>query len=298
MSKKAEPILTEDFDLFLEREVILAAGTPNTGKSYTIAELILASKEGGFQVHVIDRDRGLGKALKELGMTALPSGAWYTKAVKWDDVERGTDLAMELLGQGDWLCLDMMGEFWDLAQTAYSERVYGDDLTTHILALRAEAEEKIREASLEAKSKGANAERSRATGYNALDGRTDWNLIKRMHNINFRDRLIKEGDFNILATTAAVPFKTEGSKDAVEYPDWARSNVRPTGEKHNQYAFDTWVLVEKREGKYVWSTALGNKGDGKDRGGRLLSHPITRRDFTGVGLIQAMEEAFQEEGVQ
>ncbi|KKN67764.1 hypothetical protein LCGC14_0457970 [marine sediment metagenome] len=283
--KKTEPVLGDDFDLFLSREVLLMAGGPNTGKSYSVARLIEDSVAGGYRVDVIDRDRGLGKALKELGLTELPPSVRYTKASTWADVEAGVQQAMEL-GAGDWVVLEMMGEFWNLSQTAYSEMVYGEGLTSHILALRAEAEAKVQEASLDSRSKAASSERQRGVGYQGMEGRTDWSLIKRMHNTEVRDRLIENSNANILATTAVVPLDDE--RGAAAYPKWKRVGVRPEGEKHNVYKFDTWVYVEFRDGSYVWSTDLG-KGEGKDRGGRAFA---TRVPFDDTGLIMSMNDHF------
>ena len=284
--KQTATIIAADFDLFLEREVLLQVGGPNSGKSYSVARLIEDSIEGGYRVDVIDRDRGLGKALKELGMTSLPPSVRYTKASTWADVEAGVQQAMEL-GPGDWVVLEMMGEFWNLSQTAYSEMVYGEGLTSHILALRAEAEAKVQEAALDSRSKAASAERQRGVGYQGMEGRTDWSLIKRMHNTEVRDRLIETSNANILATTATVPMD---ERDAAGYPKWKRIGVRPEGEKHNVYKFDTWVYVEFRDGSYVWSTDLG-KGEGKDRGGRPLA---SRIPFDDTGLIMSMNDHFSE----
>ena len=287
MTKKKTESLGADFDLFLEREVLLVAGSSNTGKSYSVARLIEDSVEGGYRVDVIDRDRGLGKALKELGMTKLPGGVRYTKATTWADIELGTKQAMEL-DAGDWVVLEMMGEFWNLSQTAYSEMVYGEGLTSHILALRAEAEAKVQEAALDSRSKAANAERQRGVGYQGMEGRTDWSLIKRMHNTEVRDRLIETSNANILATTAVVPLDDE--RAAAAYPKWKRVGVRPEGEKHNVYKFDTWVYVEYKDGSFVWSTDLGT-GEGKDRGGRTLA---SRVPFDDTGLIMSMNDHFSE----
>ena len=244
--KKTEPLLGADFDLFLEREVLLVVGSPNSGKSYSVARLIEDSVEGGYRVCIIDRDRGLGKALRELGMTSLPEGTRYFNAVNWEKVEEGVASAMADFGPGDWIVLEMMGELWNLAQTAYSEKVFGQTLDEYVMGLRVEAEAKVREAALDPRSRGATSQRQREVGYQGMEGRTDWPRIKGMHNQRVRDRLITESNCNILATTSTVPLTDEGQ--AAAYPQWKRVGVRPEGEKHNVYKFDTWVYVEFKDG--------------------------------------------------
>ena len=56
----------DDLTLLADREVILLAGGPNTGKSFSVAKLVQNGQEQGFNVIVLDRDRGLAKAIKEV----------------------------------------------------------------------------------------------------------------------------------------------------------------------------------------------------------------------------------------
>ncbi len=282
--KETVPNQPDDLSLDLDREVILNAGGPGSGKSYSVAKLIQDGVEQEFNVVVIDRDRGLVKAIKEVS-GKIPDNLDYFLGKTWGRIEAGTTHAMKILGPGDWLVFEMIGSMWDFVQTQYAEMVYGDDLAAHILDLRIDAEARVQEAGYDLKGSKAQAERAKSTGYSGLDGRQDWSLIKRMHNANVFDKAILEGDFNILSTTSLKPM----DKDEIEknkWPMWNGLSKRPEGEKGQVHRHDTIIVTDKKNGEYFWRTDLSGER-GKERGLRPLARDV---DFTDMGLIASYLE--------
>jgi hypothetical protein len=282
----------DDLDALLGREVILGFGTTSAGKSYSTAKLIEQGVREGFNVVVIDRDRGLAKAIKEVFGGKKPDNLDYFLADKWDKIVKGIRHAFDVLDYGDWLVFEMVGRFWDFAQTEYSRQVYGEDLTNHILTLRAEAQQILKDTGLDIKS-GDKKERTKANqvlsqklGFSGLDGHNDWSLIKRMHNDEVFDRAVLEGRFHIFGTTSVkTPFRDDEKE---KWPTLFRQFGRmPEGEKHHIHRFDTIAYLEQLVGRggserYVWRTEL--RGHHKDRGGRPGWKGI---DFTGIGFIES-----------
>ena len=172
--------MPDDLNLALDREVILVGGGPSTGKSHSIVQLAIDGLEQEFNVVVIDRDRGVAKAVKEfikLGVIdEVPENLDYFLADSWEKVTTGISYASDLLGPGDWLCFDMIGGLWDLAQDEFTRLVYDETGADKILALRAEAEEIVRKSNM--KGKDATSERAKGVGFEGLEGRYDWPLIK------------------------------------------------------------------------------------------------------------------------
>lgn len=282
-------------DLLTTREVILAVGGPNTGKSYSVAKLVQDGQTQGFNVVVIDRDRGLAKAIKEVCGT-LPENLEYFLATTWARVDDGVRYAFGTLGPGDWLVFEMLNSLWDFAQTEYSRRVYGS-LTEHQMALRADAQQLINSQGLDLRSdnKGkrqeAQAVVSRKMAYSGMEGRTDWSVIKRMHNDDVIYKAIIEGSFNILSTTSLSSISDDEKVD----PKWeifGKSSVRPDGEKSITHRHDTIILLTRRakDGRYFWRTKQVG-GAGKDRGGRPLFQDI---DHTDVGLVASYLQTIEE----
>lgn len=281
---------SDDLNLALDREVILVGGGPSTGKSLSIVRLALTGLEEGFNVVVIDRDRGVSKAVKELiklgEISGVPDNMDYFIAKTWDRVTEGMDHAFSNLEAGDWLCFDMIGALWDLAQDEFTRMVYKEGSTEKILALRMEAEEVVRSHG----GKDAAKDRAKGVGFEGLEGRYDWPLIKKMHNGDVRDHAILDGDFNIFSTTTMTPLDSSRQGEKEKWPMFAALGRRPEGEKNNVHKHDTFLLAAQNDGKYTWSSALGDH-QGKDRGREL----VRGVSYTGQGIVESYLEYHAEE---
>lgn len=274
--------MPDSLEASLNREVIFAMAAPGGGKSYAIAHMARLGLELGFNMVVIDRDRGLAKAIKEV-CGKIPSNLDYFLANKFEKYAEGITHAHVNLDTDDWLVFDMIGGMWDMAQSEYSRMVYGDDVTKHLIALRAEAEEALDSAK---RTKDDGKVRQAAVQYNGMEGRTDWPLIKRMHNDDLIDDAILNGDFNILSTTSGTVIDEQS---VGKWPRWDHIGLRPEGEKHNQHRHDTLMYLNLDRGKYFWRTNLG-QGEGKDRGDRMLMGPV---ECTDEGAISSYFEVHE-----
>ncbi len=268
--------MPDSLESSLNREVILAVSAPGGGKSYAIAHMAKLGLELGFNLVVIDRDRGLAKAIKEV-CGKIPTNLDYFLANKFAKYSEGIQHAFVNLEVDDWLIFDMIGGMWDDAQSAYSKFIYGEDTTQHLLALRALAEEKLNSAS---RGRDERSARQASTSYNGMEGRIDWPLIKRMHNDDLIDDAILNGDFNILSTTSVVPIDEQA---VGKYPLWDHIGLRPRGEGGNVGRHDSIMYLKLERGKYFWQTNLG-QGEGKERGDRILIGPT---ECTDVGAISS-----------
>src|SRR3989337_569346 len=74
----------DSLDLALERDTILLAGYQGTGKTYSVVQLIKLGLEQGFNIVVIDRDRGISKAVKEILGRKVPDNVDYFLTKTWD----------------------------------------------------------------------------------------------------------------------------------------------------------------------------------------------------------------------
>jgi len=267
----------DDLNLALDREVILVGGGPSTGKSLSIVRLAMRGLEEDFNVVVLDRDRGVAKAVKELCGRKTPDNMDYFIAKTWDVVEESIAHAFANLGPGDWFCFDMLGALWDLAQDEFTRKVYQEGSTEKIMALRMEAEEVVRKQG----GKDAAKARAKGVGFEGLEGRYDWPLIKKMHNGDIRDHAILDGDFNVFSTTTMTPLQ-DGQGDKDKWPMFASLGRRPEGEKNNVHKHDTFLLAKKMDDAWTWSSDLGG-GQGKDRGREL----VRGIDYSDIGIIES-----------
>ncbi|KKN77102.1 hypothetical protein LCGC14_0364430, partial [marine sediment metagenome] len=157
--------------------------------------------------------------------------------------------------------------------------------TEKILALRMEAEAVVRKHG----GKDAAKDRAKGVGFEGLEGRYDWPLIKKMHNGDVRDHAILDGDFNVLSTTTMTPLQ-DGQGDKDKWPMFASLGRRPEGEKNNVHKHDTFLLAKQMDSQWTWSTLLG-EGQGKDRGRELVRNV----DYTGQGIVESYLEYHAED---
>jgi len=278
-------------DLLLDREVILLGGNQSSGKSYSVVKLIEQGMEEDFKVMVIDRDRGIAKAIKEVFGKKIKLSALhnldYRLITSWEDILEAVEDVFANLGAGDWLVFEHVGKIWDFAQEEFSRAVYGEDVGNHLLALRADVQAELKAKGIDLRmsegedKKTANAAVAKQMQYSGMEGRTDWTVIKRQHNGSVFDKVIVEGEFNILSTTAMTPLQDSDLKNN-RWTDFHKYGMRPEGEKHQVYRHDTVAIVYKKDGTFCWRTDLGGEM-GKDRG-RELVRDIS---FSDIGFIQS-----------
>ncbi len=242
------------------REKILLAGDNSTSKTFSLVSL--AIKYPDSRVVIFDPDDGTGKILNELGLEgdALPNLSIIPVRANWKELMEAYKMVKEQLTSKDWLCLDMLGMFWDLAQLYYSEQVFGKDPIDHLLNLKKQAQ---------------------SVAFGGFDGLQDWSLIKRLHNEKIMDDAVLWSDFNVMATTSVGQYLPVEKVPKVGVQGLLASTfgVKLDGEKHNIYRFDTIaVLYRKKDGTFWFRLA-------KDRG-RLVDidkeYEITGKFFMDV----------------
>ena len=212
------------------REKIMLSGDSNTSKSLSLVMLAVLYPDS--KVVILDPDDGIGKLLAELGLEDLPNLEVIPVRADWGKMLENYYLVKKELSPSDWLCMDMLGRFWDLSQNYYSSEVFGKDPAEHIIQLKKQASQ---------------------VNFGGFDGLQDWAVIKRLHNEQLMDDAVLYSEFNVMCTTSVrdwlpvekVPKTGQLGIYASEF------GIKPEGEKHNIYRFDTQaVLYRKKEGTY------------------------------------------------
>lgn len=214
------------------REKILLVGDSNTSKTYSLISLAILMPDK--RIVVFDPDDGTGKILGELGLSQedLPNLTIVPVRADWKKLIEDYQAIKRILTPDDWLCMDMLGRFWELAQLYYSEEVFGQDPIEHILALKRQ---------------------SQRTDFGGFDGLQDWSLIKRLHNEKIMDDAVLWSPFNVMATTSVGQFLPveKVPKTGIKGVYAMEFGIKVDGEKHNIYRFDTQaVMYRTREGGY------------------------------------------------
>uniref|UniRef100_A0A6M3LE68 Uncharacterized protein n=1 Tax=viral metagenome TaxID=1070528 RepID=A0A6M3LE68_9ZZZZ len=244
------------------REKILLGGDTNSGKTLAIIQLAISMPDR--QVWAFDAEGDIELSVEELGIE-LPNLTVKNVKPDWSEFTANYQEAKGVLEPTDWMCFDMMGVFWDLAQNSFSRSVFGESPAQHIVALRQE---------------------SRKADFGGFDGLTDWTVIKRMHNEDIFDDAIRWSLFNVLATTSLTDFspKAKVPQHGVEGLMAKEFGKKMEGEKHNLYRFrEILVIYQKLVNGRFYFKIVKQKGI-------PMSIPLQEHDFTGRSLIEVYHE--------
>jgi len=277
-----------DFDLNIGRRVILNPGQPGGGKTTSIVLLAKALAEHGKKMIVIDRDRGFAESLVQFNDGKMPENLDYRFIKTWEDVTEAVADGL-VLEKDDWFVSEHAGRIWEFAREQFVQRVYGMSHAELLNKARQEAEEQIQDEGLEKDSKEAGRIRMKKLAYSGLDGRMDWVPIKSQHNNDLFEKLIFDGDCNILTTTTWNPLDRDSAE---QWPEWKLFGRRPQGEKEQVARHSTIVGTYFREGEYMWRTDFNDAS--KDRG---RDH-VKDVPFTGRSWLESYVEYHGEELVR
>lgn len=245
------------------RHKILIGGGTNTGKTIAIIQTALSFPDR--QVWAFDAEGDIKLSMEDLGLE-LPNLTVVPVKPDWKELSEKYQEAKAVLTPEDWMCFDMMGVFWDLAQNSFSREVFGESPSQHIVALRKDA---------------------RRADFGGFDGLTDWTVIKRMHNEDIFDDALRWSDFNVLATTSLTDFspKEKVPKTGVEGIMANEFGQKLEGEKHNKFRFRTIAIVysKPKEGTFCFKIVKLK--------GQPLTQPLPEYDFTGKSFIEVYLEA-------
>jgi hypothetical protein len=240
------------------REKILLGGDTNTGKTMNIIQLAVLFPDK--QVWAFDAEGDIMLTLEEMGLE-LPNLTVKNVKPDWSEFTTNYKEAKRVLTPNDWMCFDMMGVFWDLAQNSFSRSVFGESPSEHIVKLRSEAKK---------------------AEFGGFDGLTDWTVIKRMHNEDIFDDAIRWSDFNVMATTSLTDFAAREKlpTTGVEGLMANEFGKKLEGEKHNKFRFRTIAVIYRRnrDNKFLFKLVKMKNA--------VLQSPLPEYDFTGKSFFE------------
>ncbi len=226
-----------------DRERILLCGMPGSGKSYSLLALcdLIGLHTPDAKIFLLDADRGIGK-INKTEWPMVNNIHTYKMARTWEDVESFIDEVEKEQTPQDWVLIDMLGRFWEMAQSLEVGVVHGVTTGSAMMAARKRA-----------------VEASQLNAPGSLP-QPDWTVIKRFHNDEFIEKISTRWDCHLVATTSLN--RLDQRDDAMLQEIFASHGFRPDGEKYNVHRFDT-VMFVMNNGKHIFQTI-------KDRGRKLI----------------------------
>jgi len=220
--------------------------------------VFLAVQYPDSKVVIFDPDDGTAKVMDEIGVE-LPNLTIIPMSTNWKEFEEAYQEAKKVLVANDWFCIDMLGRVWDGSQDYYGEFVYGESPLDRLLMQRKQAG---------------------SVKFGGFDGLQDWTLIKRLHNTIIDDAVIRSV-FNVMCTTSVKEYlpMEKVPQTGIQGIYASEFGIKPEGEKHNIYRFDTQAFMYRKKDNTYWFRLVRDRGRPVDI---KLEHEITGRNFMEV----------------
>lgn len=226
-----------------ERERVLLYSGSGTGKSFAVLALAeyVNETDPTATIWVFDPDRGIQKCWKREKPTAKIK---HIKTPDWPALEEGLDQIEDSIKPNDWVVIEMIGRYWEMAQSYEVGEVYGSKAGEYLLLARQKAIQ--------------DAKSSKPATLPSVD----WQVVKKLHNDDFIDRILSSWDCNVLITTAADELIRE-LDDPKIISLFESVGYKPDGEKRNVHRVDTVMFMYMNaKGRHITTI--------KDRGRPLL----------------------------
>ena len=218
-----------------KRYSILLYGPPKVGKTWAYCSAIEETLQQGKKVFVINTDAGLASTFRAYFGEKYAEHAKKLQYFFCTNTKAGilaTEKILKEAQEGDLVIVDLISDFWSMAQDEF------------LLSVRMSPDEYIRLASTDPKKFG-------------MYDSSKWNYIKYLDNL-ISDRLPKRGDYNIIGVTGMKDTDVEKKITGVANKDFQDIGFKPEGQKTLPHRFETLVLVGGRDEKFF--RVVGNRG--------------------------------------
>lgn len=223
-----------------QNKTILLYGPSKVGKTFAYCSVIEDAYNKGNKVRVLSTDKGFrdtfvayfGEKAEEVSKSVD-----YKFLCSIEDAQ--IKMAQMILGikPDDWVIVDLISDFWDMAQNKFIEDASGGDPSTYIL--RAAKDPKK---------------------FGLFSGQM-WQYIKNLDD-NLVNNVILRLNCNVLAVASEKDLEVEkaiGGKLSETSKDFTEVGAKPAGQKRLSYKFNSIVYLNKQSGNRYFRI-VGTRG--------------------------------------
>ncbi len=223
-----------------EKETILIYGAAKCGKTWAYCSYIEDTINKGNKVYIINTDSGVAKTLKqyfgEEKAKEIAKNINYKFVTNMNEAMQVTDEIKNCVNRNDLIIIDLLSEFWDMAQQKFLADISGGRV-----------EEYIVRASKDIKKFGV------------FEGKM-WSYVRSFHDYivkPFTSRAV----CNVIAVCSQKDLEAEKqmSGGKITRPEYITAGAKPGGAPRIDYDFNTIVFIGKKDENHFFQI-MGDRG--------------------------------------
>ena len=240
---KEEQKEVDNWLLKTEKETVVIFGAPKIGKTYAYLSIIDTEyqKDKNTLFYIINTDGGLSRSFKEYFKEKSDEISKNIRCFYAMDIKEAIKSLEEIkknIKEKDWIIMDLMSDFWDMAQEEFTKEVSGGDVTKLII----------------------NASKD-SSKFGLFDS-NKWSYIKYLDN-QLTMILPTRPICNVVGVCAEkdleVEEKRSANKGGTEMTKlYSGIGARPAGQKQIAYKFNTILYIDGITKKQI--TIFGDRG--------------------------------------
>jgi len=225
-----------------EKETILLYGGAKCGKTWaycSIIEKYLENPEA--KIYIMNTDNGVSKTLKQYfgeKSSKITERILYVFIASINDAIKNVDEIKKVVKQEDLIIIDLLSDFWEMAQNSFMEEASGGNVVGWI----------------EKMSKDTKT-------FGLFDG-MKWQYIKKLDGYII-DKLITKAPCDVIGICSQKDLEIEKvlSKNKMKSQEYESAGAKPSGQPTLANRFNTIIYIGKTDrGEKHYFQIIGDRG--------------------------------------
>lgn len=224
-----------------EKETILLFGSAKIGKTWAYCSMIEEVVKSGSVVRILNTDGGVARTFKQYfadKIDDVKDKVIYYFVESINEAHRLLPNIKQISKPNDWIVVDLMSDFWDMAQNKFIEDASGGDVTMYIVRSAKDTKK-----------------------FGMFDGQK-WQYIKKLDNFII-DNLVLRPKCNVLAVCAEKDMEVEMAMSKGKVNEASKNfvelGVKPAGQGRLSYKFNTIVYIGESNAQHYFRI-VGDRG--------------------------------------
>jgi hypothetical protein len=223
-----------------EKETIMIYGPPKCGKTWAYCSFIEKTIKAGGKVFIINTDAGVSKTFSQYFAGNLDKVKDHVFYYFISDISEAGPIGKEVYlksTEKDLIIIDLLSDFWEMAQTKFIQDASGGDLSNYIISSSKDSKK-----------------------FGLFNGQM-WQYIKGLHS-SILQPFIGRTKCDVIGICAEKDLDVEKAiTGKIKNPEYQAAGAKPAGESHMSHQFNTIIYINKLEkGDKHFFQVIGDRG--------------------------------------